>query len=260
MGLRLEVPIFGPASAEAAVLAGASRIELNAKGSYSAGGLTPSIEELAALQELEVPIRVMIRPRGPPSSGAKDFIYSEVELEAMEQSIHNFRASGLMEKDRGDGFVLGVLRWTDNEQTAAGPNDHRVVLDVENCRRLAEAARPYKTVFHRAFDELVLAAQSRSALEVLAACGVDGVLTSGGPGNAAGNIDELHRILEDAGNQIEIIVGGGVRSSNIVELTRRIPLLKNKDQEHWVHSSCLTRAASEAVDEKEVAAILGELA
>ncbi|KAJ1337288.1 copper homeostasis protein [Microdochium nivale] len=97
----LEVPIFGTASAAAAVAAGAARIELNAGGSYPAGGITPSTDELASLngilasheaagsrqqlsngmrdeqrkqqqqrqeegEQRNVSVRVMIRPRGPP--------------------------------------------------------------------------------------------------------------------------------------------------------------------------------------------------
>jgi copper homeostasis protein len=259
MGTRLEVPIFGPTAAETAVSAGASRIELNAKGSYSAGGLTPSIEEFAQLRDLEVPIRIMIRPRGQPNSGVKDFIYSETELETMEQSIRMFRSSRMIKENRGDGFVFGVLRDAGIEKAVPASAGSHVVLDVDNCRRLAEAAKPYKTVFHRAFDELVPSGEFAAALKDLAAHGIDGILTSGGPGNAGGNIVELDRILEDAGDRIEIIVGGGVRSSNVGELTQRLRLLQDRTRSHWVHSSCLTRAGSENVDRGEVEAILKEL-
>ncbi|KXJ88804.1 copper homeostasis CutC domain-containing protein [Microdochium bolleyi] len=89
----LEIPIFGATSAAAAVAAGAARLELNAAGSYPAGGTTPSVAELTAVtgtlsqaqiskghqheedvreqqqdqhNAVAVPVRVMIRPRGPP--------------------------------------------------------------------------------------------------------------------------------------------------------------------------------------------------
>lgn len=45
--VKLEVPIFHPDAASTALRLGAHRIELNATGSYSKGGLTPTIDELA---------------------------------------------------------------------------------------------------------------------------------------------------------------------------------------------------------------------
>ncbi len=105
----LEIPVFSPAAARRATALGAARIELNAAGSYAAGGLTPSTADLAALSDLIVPVRVMVRPRGK-RPGAPDFVYDDGELRQMLDSIATFKESGWMRLARGDGFVFGVLR------------------------------------------------------------------------------------------------------------------------------------------------------
>ncbi|KAK6086231.1 CutC family protein [Seiridium cupressi] len=257
MAIKLEVPIFSPASANAAVRADAARLELNAAGSYPAGGLTPTIEDLTQVQSLKVPIRVMIRPRGPPTSGARDFVYSDAELEAMEQSIYEFKSSGLLSEERGDGFVFGVLCEIGNDE-ATNFKSASAVLALDSCTRLANAAKPYKTVLHRAFDELVRSGTWREALGQLVGCGFDGVLTSGGPGNAVDNMENLDRILEEAGDRIEIILGGGVRSTNAGRLVRSLRA-DTRARLPWAHSSCLTRKGTEMVDTGEVASVVAEI-
>lgn len=55
--LKLEVPVFSPASAQVA-LARASRIELNRAGSYPQGGLTPGLSDVQSLSAVPVPLRI----------------------------------------------------------------------------------------------------------------------------------------------------------------------------------------------------------
>ncbi|KAK7959501.1 CutC family protein [Apiospora aurea] len=268
MPTRLEIPIFGPASASPAIAAGAARIELNAAGSYPAGGLTPSVEDVACLKDAQVPVRVMIRPRGPPA-GQRDFLYSDAEIDGMVRSIEAFEASGAMRVERGDGFVFGALMKTGTE--GAG----RVGLQAETVQKLVAASKPYKTVFHRAFDDIVGCNDAADAatdgplavvpewekeLASLVQMGVDGILTSGGPGNAAQNMATLKRIIAKAGDSIEIIAGGGVRSSNVGELRSKLGMSRDGDgTESWVHSSCLTGGSNDEVDVAEVQKILGEI-
>ncbi|KAK7964248.1 CutC family protein [Apiospora saccharicola] len=270
MPTRLEIPVFGPASAFPAIAAGAARIELNAEGSYPAGGLTPSIEDAAQLRDVKVPVRVMIRPRGPPAGpqeGQRDFLYSEAEIDGMVRSIEVFKASGTMRVGRGDGFVFGALATTEAE------GNGRIVLQTGTVKRLVAAARPFKTVFHRAFDDIVgcdganssndeapeVVAEWENALASLVQMGVHGILTSGGPGNAAQNSAALSKIIAKAGQSIEIIPGGGVRSSNVRELCAQLDIGRQKvGKISWVHSSCLT-GGKDDVDVAEVQKILGEI-
>lgn len=266
MATHLEIPIFGPVSAFPAIAAGAARIELNAAGSYPAGGLTPSIEDVAQLRDAQVPVRVMIRPRGPPT-GQRDFLYSDAEIDGMVRSIESFSASGTMRIERGDGFVFGALAGTETR------DDGRVVLQVETVQRLVAASKPYMTVFHRAYDDIVgfenangadeetsgVVPEWEKALASLVQMGVDGILTSGGPGNASQNSATLSKIMAKAGDSIEIIAGGGVRSSNVRELCTQLDMgRQGNGKGSWVHSSCLT-GGKDVADVTEVQKILGEI-
>ncbi|RYP57089.1 hypothetical protein DL770_010758 [Monosporascus sp. CRB-9-2] len=299
--IDLEIPVFGADAAADAVAAGASRIELNAAGSYPAGGLTPSPEDLQGVANLSVPLRIMIRPRGPPSTVSsvsststqtRDFIYSDKEFQEMQRDIEEFKESGFLKVDRGDGFVFGILREcsivasqssnTESSQTSSWVHTIRTEgfvarceVDTERCTRLVEAARPFKAVFHRAFDEIVgcerVAEKDKGrlpwqeALDDLVRCGFDGILTSGGPGSAVQNIDTLNLILDEAWRtETEVIVGGGVRSRNTSELLERLRLNERK-QRVFMHSSCLSVGVTELteltehVDPLEVESILKQL-
>lgn len=152
--LPLEVPVFSPPSAAAALLAGAHRLELNRAGSYPQGGLTPSLADLEALARGHAPdmaptapLRIMVRPRGPPADGGPDFVYSAAELEEMRAAVREFAGSGLMRRERGDGFVFGVLRGEGGEGGGVG----RMVVDVERNGELVGLAEGWPCVFHRAF-------------------------------------------------------------------------------------------------------------
>ena len=108
----LEVATFSGESMLKAQAQGAARVELNAPGSYPLGGTTPPVNELArVVDKLHIPVRIMIRPRGPPAdSDAQDFLYSDREIGQMADSIREFKATGLLNPLRGDGFVFGLLK------------------------------------------------------------------------------------------------------------------------------------------------------
>lgn len=148
MTLSLEVAVFSGAQGLSAQALGAKRIELNAPGSYDAGGLTPPVSALTSIaSQLEIPVRIMIRPRGPPQINTQkggegevggpekkeqkqpedieeqDFIYSDDEFALMLQSIADFKASRVMNPCRGDGFVFGVLKRQGNKVDQAEAAD-----------------------------------------------------------------------------------------------------------------------------------------
>lgn len=179
----------------------------------------------------------MIRPRGAPPTGGggHDFIYTPAELSSMHASIGEFLASGLLDRERGDGFVFGVLSGTG---TGVG-----VGIDVSACTALAKAAGGMVCVLHRAFD-LVLAGVGdggegvEGEVGVVKGCGFVGVLTSGGDGDARGNWGVLGRVVE-AGRErgVEVVVGGGVRGGDVKGLVGEGGIRGGEGV--WFHSSCL---------------------
>ncbi|CAK7223038.1 hypothetical protein SCUCBS95973_005042 [Sporothrix curviconia] len=272
MPLTFEVPVFSATAASVAVDRGATRLEINRAGSYAEGGLTPTLAEVQAIVasgSVSVPLRVMIRPRGPPAEGAEeeraeeeeeeaDFLYTDDEFQQMCCALDAFVASGLLQPSRGDGFVFGILKRADTG---------RLVVDVDRNQQLVKAAAPYACVFHRAFD-LILGdmpskeggeAGTQEALATLLQCGFTGVLTAGGPGSrgaadhastlqklaAAAAAEGVGRAESPSAKRIEIIVGGGVRSSNVGTLAEHILAGDNLPTDAVsFHSSCLINPAA----------------
>ncbi|KAL2266470.1 hypothetical protein VTJ83DRAFT_5822 [Remersonia thermophila] len=249
----------------------------------------------------------------PPSSSdgqppLQDFIYTPQELGAMAGEMSAFLESSLLDPAYGDGFVFGVLRHA--AELVATTRRHPIeegqlqpqpqppsplALDIAVNRRLTNLADPFPCVLHRAVDELLSAAASDAAADAVGrgtecqiqkvwedvlACGFEGVLTSGGLGSAAGNLEGLKAVLGAAGSveaagahgdeakrrEVEVIVGGGVRRGNIRRLVEGLgPGLdrrKGQGEERvrarvWFHSSCL--GAGEELDESEAWGLAEEL-
>ncbi len=274
--------MFSAAAAKAAVDHGVTRLEINRAGSYAAGGLTPTPDEVTAVVSVlgpasPVPLRVMIRPLGPPApapapadgSAPPDFLYTDAEVAQMRGAIAAFAASGVLDAVRGDGFVFGVLERGEGEA---------LQVDSERSRALVQAAAPYVCVFHRAFDAVLDGGGGANnetcgaALASLRECGFAGVLTAGGTG-ARGAVDHSGTLVRLAAATrrlgFEVIVGGGVRSGNVETLAGalREPVVASSRLPRpplvAFHSSCLADAAaaaangaaSETVSEEEVGRI-----
>lgn len=188
----LEISVETLEAALAAERGGADRIELCAD--LSVGGVTPSVKLMGAVREqLQVPIFVMIRPRGG------DFVYSDAEFAAMKSAIVSAKKLGL------DGVVLGILQ-----------RDRRV--DVQGTSELVELARPLPTTFHRAIDE---SADVRQGLENVIQTGAKRILTSGGAKNAPEGAGVLAELVAATGDRIVIVPGAGISASNIVQLAKQ---------------------------------------
>lgn len=180
---------------EAAIAAqqgGADRLELCTDLRVS--GLTPSPELLAAtLKHVSIPVHVLIRPR------AGDFVYSAEEFAVMAQQIDEAKAAGAA------GIAIGILL-----------PDGRI--DVPRTRQLAERAHPMHITFHRAFDE---AANLSEALEDVILSGADTLLTSGGAPNVHEGALSIGRLQIQAGDRLEIMAGGGLKLTNLIEVVNR---------------------------------------
>ena len=189
-----EVCVESYQEAIAAVAAGATRIELCEN--LSCGGTTPSYGTIKQVTEkLDVPVMVMIRPRGG------DFCYTEEEYEIMKYDIQICRQLNVT------GVVFGLL-------------NQDYTIDVERTARLVELAQPLQVTFHKAIDEtndLLL------AVSQLKAIGVNRILTSGGEATAIEGSKVLTEMIKIADNQLKIIVAGKVTWENFEEIRKLIP-------------------------------------
>lgn len=203
---KLEICAFNIASCIVAGEAGASRIELCA--SPAEGGVTPGYGTIQyAIQHLQIPVYVMIRPRGG------NFVYSDAELDIMFRDIEVCKQLGV------PGIATGVLR----------PDG---TVDTEIMKRITAAAYPMGVTFHKAFDRTPDAMQ---ALKAVIDCGCERILTSGLCATATEGAETLKQLIDEANGRIIIMPGGSVRSTNIAALAAVTGATE-------LHSSALTGA------------------
>ena len=152
-----------------------------------------------------------------------------------------------------DGFVFGVLSTSNAaecEDIGKGGEEKRVGVDIQTNKRLVAEAAPFGCTFHRAFDDVLGAGSSaQDAVQDVLNCDFDGILTSGGPGNAIDNLDVLKKVVSAVDGRMDVLVGGGVRASN----AERILEVVGGGERVWLHSSCLR--GGEEVDESELRAL-----
>lgn len=189
-------------SATAAFRGGAARIEVCSEMGLE--GLTPPSDSIAEARRAfgdRSGVLVMLRSR------PGDFFYSRSELDTLHRDLEMARAAG------ADGVVFGVL----------SSRDRRIERSV--VRSFVEKARNYGlgTTFHRAFDAVP---DRPEALETLIDCGVDRVLTAGVAWEKGGSVldglDTLEQLIRLAAGRIEVVIGGGVHSSNVRAILHRL--------------------------------------
>jgi copper homeostasis protein len=218
---RLEIASFSVASAVIAQQSGAHRIELCAD--RSAGGITPDISVFTQVKALvEIPIYVMIRPRGG------DFVFTTSEFESMKQQLLQFKQAGV------SGFVFGCLQ------------ENGSIHEAQN-KELVQLAHPLPCTFHRAFDGLQYKQQ---ALQTVIDCGFQNILTAGHAGNATEGLASLQQLHHWANGKITIIAGGGIRSTVLPEISTQTKV-------SWVHSAAIT--CGEEADPLEIKALLDSI-
>jgi len=169
---------------------GADRIELC--GRLDLDGLTPSrnlIEE--SFNSLNIPIRVMIRPKHP------SFVYSNEEIYKMLEEINYCKKVGV------DGVVLGCLN-----------NDSN--FNMNQIEFLSKKAKPLNVIIHKSIDSTKSVILSLSQL--IQNRDINGVLTSGGHRFAKDAIKTLKKMLDLAPERFEVICAGGITYENLNNL------------------------------------------
>ena len=211
---KIEIACFNLESALIAQKAGADRVELCAD--MLVGGTTPIIETIQqARKHLTIDLYVMIRPRGG------NFVCSEAEFEQMKLEIETIKKLGV------NGFVFGILN---KDKT----------INIEQNKALLELAKPFPCTFHRAFDEVL---NVDKALEDVISCKFSTILTSGTFPNVMKGKEVLEQLVIQANNRIEIMPGGGLRSTNISALDEMV-------NANWYHSSAITDGSETANPEE----------
>lgn len=163
---------------------GAHRIELC--DNLMEDGTTPGYGTIkAAVNNIKVPIMVIIRPRGG------EFVFTDEEVEIMIDDVKMCKKLGAY------GVVIGALK--DAE------------IDKETIKKIVDIAKPMSITFHMAFDEIH---DMNLAIDQLVELGVDRILTKGGHGNAMEGKDKLKELVEYANGRIIIMPGKGVNVLN----------------------------------------------
>lgn len=185
----LEIACFNKESALLSAKAGADRVEFCA--GFEVGGTTPSLHDFMELKkEITIPIFVMIRTRGG------DFFYNDEEFQQMKEQLLEFKKVG------ADGFVFGIL-------------DGNLKVNFIQNKELVELAGDIPCTFHRAFDRVK---DYHKSLEEIINCGFKTILTSGTKSNVSEGKEILKTMVELSNERIDILCGGGLRSTNISEI------------------------------------------
>lgn len=186
---QLEIACFNLESAVIAQQNGADRVELCAGIEF--GGTTPNFDVTSKVRQLvDIDLNVMIRPRGG------NFVYSDGEFEQMKSELSEFKKLNV------NGFVFGIL-------------DQNNKVDIKRNTELVDLASPFPCTFHRAFDEII---NFEQALEEIISCGFSTILTSGTKANITQGKEILRQLIVQADNRITIMPGGGLRSTNVIDI------------------------------------------
>ncbi len=186
----------------AAYRGGADTVELCSRMEFD--GLTPEREHIVAARAAfgdRPGLMVMIRPR------AGDFCYTRDEVGQMRRQVETAVIAG------ANGVVFGLLKGR--------------VLALPEMRQLTEQAHRLGLIVtcHRAFDAVVNQAE---ALTQLIDLDVDRVLTSGTPwGSSLSALDGvglLNQLIQQANNQLEMVIGGGLHADNAPLLLAKLPV------------------------------------
>jgi len=202
--------------------------------SMEEGGLTPSPEYIRAARDAMGSfngLMVMIRLR----SG--NFVYTDYEIDMMLEQIDFAGESG------ADGIVFGCLDENDN-------------INIRHLERMLMKAEQFSldTTFHMAFDCLKL---KQASTRILINHQIDRILTAGQKWGEKKDLKERIITLADTanlcGDDLEMVIGGGIATDNIGLLAERF-----RDMNIALHaySSSLTQGKLDNRKLTELLAIL----
>jgi len=173
---------------------GAHRIELCSR--LDLDGLSPDpVTVHAALEQLDIPLKVMIRPR--PGG----FVCEEETLRKMEEEILFCREAGVQQ------IVFGV-------SLPSGS------LDIPAIRRLADAAHPLTVTIHKAIDLSPDPVADMEALRPIPH--ITHILSSGKQPTALEGSSLLREMIKEAGDRFTIIAAGKVTSENLMQVHQAV--------------------------------------
>lgn len=185
----LECCVDSVESAIEAQKGGANRIELCS--ALVIGGLSPSKVLFEKVKEnVNIKIHVLLRPR------FGDFCYTDFEHEIIKKEVRMFKELG------ADGVVIGALK----------PDG---CLNLKQMKELVEEADGMSITLHRAFD---MCADPFKTLEEVKNLGIHTILTSGQKNSCIDGKELLGQLVEKAGGEVDILIGGGVDVSVIPSL------------------------------------------
>jgi copper homeostasis protein len=180
----LEMCVGNYEDAISAAHRGADRIELC--DNLLEDGTTPSFGTIKkTIEKLNIPVMVIIRPRGGK------FVYTEDEAEIMKYDIEMCKKLGAY------GVVIGAIK--------------NCKVDKRLIKELVQLAKPMSITFHMAFDEVE---DKFAAVDELIELGVDRILTKGGAKDAMSGKDILKELINYADGRISIMPGKGVNKEN----------------------------------------------
>lgn len=151
-----------------------------------------------------------------------NYVYTREEIEIMKKDAM------ILHKHRASGFVFGAL--TANNE-----------VDMKQCREIVMACFPLPVTFHRAFDSC---RRPTIEIEVIIDLGFQRVLTSGQQPNAQLGSKMIKKLMEQVGDRIIIIPGGGIKKQNL-------PFIVEHTEAKEYHGSFSKAKVTEAEPEGE---------
>lgn len=169
---------------------GADQIELC--GRLDLDGITPDLPLIEkCLKELDIDIKVMIRPRGGI------FEYTTDEIAQMKTDIEYCKQLGVQ------GVVLGMSDGTR--------------LDIEQINELAKLASPLKVTVHKVIDNTAdIILETTRLLSIYDT--IDTILTSGGAPTAEDGKAQLKHMIDICKGKINIMPAGKITDLNLESL------------------------------------------